>query len=326
MSDTQNKSIGLIEICNRARTECAYSLKSAAELTSFKGGGEAYVFTPRSEGEFARLYRHFRRDGVLPFILGGGSDVILADGLCALPIISAKGLDKIEIRGHDVIVGSGARISDVIAEMREHDLGGLEFMTGVPATVGGMLHMNAGAFGAQTADYVRKIRVLNCDCAICERKDVNKPHDIRDSVNAGGEEDDLAEITELDIAECGFEYRKGARGVISGAVFEGVCMSAEESVKIASDYLKLRLSKQPRQPSCGSVFKNGAQPSGKLIDGCGLRGVREGGAEISKVHGNFIVNTGGATAKDFMTLVELCEREVFAKYGVRLQREFVYVV
>ncbi len=327
MSETQKEIGSIIVICDRAQAECAtpYTLKSACELTTFKGGGKACVFTPRTESELTRLYRHFLRYGVCPFILGGGSDVILADGLCASPVISTKGLDGIEIHGNKVIAGSGARISDVITNMREHSLGGLEFMTGVPATVGGIVHMNAGAFGAQTADYVHKIRVLNSDYVNCAYiGDINSNHS-RGDIISGGDVENLCAIAEFDVGECGFGYRKGAGGVILGAVFEGKSVSAQESRKTASEYLGLRLAKQPRQPSCGSVFKNGEIPSGKLIDGCGLRGTRVGGAMISELHGNFIVNVGGATAKDFMTLVGLCEIEVFAKYGVRIQREFVYV-
>ncbi|MDE6303012.1 MAG: hypothetical protein K2M36_05445, partial [Clostridia bacterium] len=182
----------------------------------------------------------------------------------------------------------------------------MDFLAGVPATVGGAIRMNAGAFAEQTLDYVREIRFL--------RLDRLKHGEYCDTVTINAENENTF-----------FGYRQGVRNIVLGAVFEGKQMSAEESLARAREYAAKRTAKQPKLPSCGSVFKNGAVPSGKLIDECGLKGTHIGGAQISEMHANFIVNTGGATAKDFMLLVKLCEEKVKEKFGITLEREFVYL-
>ena len=111
--------------------------------------------------------------------------------------------------------------------------------------------------------------------------------------------------------------------VVVGAKLRLENISKEASYARAKEFLMKRRAKQPRENSVGSVFKNGALPAGKLIEDCGLKGLQIGGAKISEIHANFIVNTGEATAKDFLALVQIAEKEVKKKFNIQLEREFV---
>ena len=293
-------------MCIAKATECEFHAVGADMLTTFKGGGTACVFYPQDEESFINVYRVLDREIEKPFILGGGSNTVIADGLCRVPIISTAGLNSISVKDGKAYVGAGARISDVTRAFRKQNLGGFEFLNGVPLTVGGAVRMNAGAFDMQTSDYVEEVRILKLkDAKSAENADFSA-----ETVNA---------------KKLGFGYRHGIEDIVLSAVLKADKIDAEESKARAKKYLASRAKKQPKFPSCGSVFKNGEVPSGKLIDECGLKGVKLGGAQISEMHGNFIVNIGGATATDFMSLVRLAEYLVYAKFGVRLQREFVYL-
>ena len=303
--DCQND---IIDVCKEVATECGVEcqVETASVLTTFKGGGSACAFVPKSEDEFVKIYSAFLERGIRAFILGGGSNVVIADGLLGVPIISTRLLDDVKACGFGVYAECGARICDVTAAFRASGMGGFEFLSGVPATVGGAVRMNAGAFNLQTADYIKEVRVLRLEydnggiltkCAVEQAS--------RDTLSFG--------------------YRQGVNAIILGATITGREMEYDKSVELSKKYLAIRAAKQPKYPSCGSVFANGEIASGKLIEDCGLKGTRIGGAMISDMHGNFIVNVGGATANDFMSLVKLCEKEVYARFGVTLKREFVYL-
>ena len=294
-------------MCIAKATECDFRAVGADEITTFKGGGTACVFYPKDEESFINVYRVLAKEIEKPFILGGGSDTVIADGLCRVPIISTAGLNSIKIKDGKAYAGAGARLGDVTRAFRKKNLGGFEFLCGVPLTVGGAVRMNASAFDNETASYIEEIRVLT-------------PNGAKSAENA-----DFS-IETVNAKKLDFGYRDGFDGIVLSAVLKADKIDAEESKALAKKYLASRAKKQPKYPSCGSVFKNGADySSGKLIDDCGLKGVKLGGAQISEMHGNFIVNRGGASATDFMSLVRLAEYCVYAKFGVRLQREFIYL-
>lgn len=283
------------------KLKCEFSTDSARTLTTFRGGGSACVFYPRCESEFIDVYATVGERLKEPFVLGGGSDTVIADGLCKTPVVSTKRLSGVRYADGRVYAGSGAQLMAVTRKFREMGLCGLEFLCGVPLSVGGALRMNAGAFGKSAGDCALEIRILAKDGennfrALTKRRE------------------------ELDLG-----YRRGVSGIILGATFVGESGSEEKSLLLAKEYLNARAKKQPKYPSCGSVFKNGEKPSGALIEGCGLKGARIGGAQISSLHANFIVNRGGATGTDFITLAELAEQSVLDRYGVKLEREFVYL-
>ncbi|MBR4800438.1 MAG: UDP-N-acetylmuramate dehydrogenase [Clostridia bacterium] len=271
---------------------------SAKELTTFKGGGTLKnVFLPKTTREFLRTISALYELNVQPFIIGGGSNLIVADGEIETPAVLTKNLNKARVENGFAFLECGVKISDFARLAREQNLGGLEFLAGVPLTLGGAIRMNASAFSRQIFDFVESVFVFSTR-ACYER---------------------VCEVKKRDVD---YGYRKGADGVIVGAKLKLERVEKSQSLARVKEYLSIRAERQPRGNTCGSVFKNGEIPSGKLIEKCGLKGLRHGGAEISRKHANFIVNTGGATAADFLALVEICERRVYEEFGIKLEREF----
>lgn len=281
--------------------------KSAKEISTFKGGGQAFVFYPQSVEKAVELIDVLRTENVDFSMLGSGSNTLVCDGNCKQILVCLKGLCGVKIEGEKVVCEGGASVAKITFEGRKRGLGGLEFLSGVPCTLGGALKMNAGAFSSQIGDYVTKIDVLNLDCAYCDKIHIQK------------------NIREISINSKDLAYRKGVDGIVLKAELKLEKKSAEQSINEAREFLRKRQDKQPSLPSLGSVFKNGKIPSGKLIDDCGLKGVKIGGAQVSQKHANFIVNVGGASAKDYLALVALCKKEVFAKFGILLEEEFVTI-
>lgn len=281
--------------------------KSAKEISTFKGGGQAFVFYPQSVEKAVELIDVLRSENVDFSMLGSGSNTLVCDGNCRQVLVCLKGLCGVKFEGEKVVCEGGASVAKITFEGRKRGLGGLEFLSGVPCTLGGALKMNAGAFSSQIGDYVTKIDVLNLDYANCDKNRIQN------------------NIREISINSKDLAYRKGVDGIVLKAELKLEKKSAEQSINEAREYLRKRQDKQPSLPSLGSVFKNGKIPSGKLIDDCGLKGVKIGGAQVSQKHANFIVNVGGASAKDYLALVALCKKEVFAKFGILLEEEFVTI-
>ena len=281
--------------------------KSAKEISTFKGGGQAFVFYPQSLEKAVETIGVLREENVAFSMLGSGSNTLVCDGNCRQVLVCLKGLCGVKIEGEKVICEGGAIVSKITFEGRKRGLGGLEFLSGVPCTLGGALKMNAGAFSSQIGDYVTKIDILNLDCANCDKNRTQN------------------RIREISVNSKDLAYRKGVDGIVLKAELKLAKKSGEQSVNEAREYLRKRQEKQPSLPSLGSVFKNGKIPSGKLIDDCGLKGVKIGGAQVSQKHANFIVNVGGASAEDYLALVALCKKEVFEKFGILLEEEFVKI-
>lgn len=291
----------------KRRTGVYGAWKSAKEISTFKGGGQAFVFYPQSVEKAVELIDVLREENVDFSMLGSGSNTLVCDGNCRQVSVCLKGLCDVKIEGEKAVCECGASIAKIVFEGRKKGLGGLEFLSGVPCTLGGALKMNAGAFSSQIGDYVTKIDILNIDCANIGKNRIQNG------------------IREINVNSKDFAYRKGVNGILLKAELKLEKKSAEQSINEAKESLKKRQEKQPSLPSLGSVFKNGKIPSGKLIDDCGLKGVKIGGAQVSQKHANFIVNAGGASAKDYLALVALCKKEVFEKFGILLEEEFVTI-
>lgn len=281
--------------------------KSAKEISTFKGGGQAFVFYPQSVEKAVELIDVLRAENVDFSMLGSGSNTLVCDGNCRQVSVCLKGLCGVKFEGEKVVCEGGASVAKITFDGRKRGVGGLEFLSGVPCTLGGALKMNAGAFSSQIGDYVTKIDVLNLNCANYDKNRIQN------------------NIREISINSKDLAYRKGVDGIVLKAELKLEKKSAEQSINEAREFLRKRQDKQPSLPSLGSVFKNGRIPSGKLIDDCGLKGVKIGGAQVSQKHANFIVNVGGASAKDYLALVALCKKEVFAKFGILLEEEFVTI-
>lgn len=253
-----------------------WRMENAAGLTTFRGGGMAAAMYPRCEEELAAAMENLREMGVEPYILGGGSNAVIADGTLSRPIICTKRMRKLRFDGDIAIFEAGVTVAQLMREARKRGLGGLEFLEGVPATLGGALRMNAGAFGKDMSDMILYARVMKgagvagADEGTLGQKrglrgggaqDGGVAAGARDERGAMGEticEGELRNIGEMRIVEEApkFAYRRGCDGLAIGGAIRMTQMSEEESVALRNKYLERRRAKQPMAPSCGSVFKN----------------------------------------------------------------------
>ena len=264
---------------------------SAKNITTYGGKGVLKeIYLPETANEAVELFRSEKDI----FVLGGGSNVIITDGEISTKVLSFARLNQMRVEGDRVIVEGGVRLSHLIKEAREYDLGGLEFMAGVPATIGGLVRMNAGAFGQEIGVYVDRITTLNSDY---DKIDVFPPFD--------------------------FGYRQGFQGVIIEVQMRLEKIEKEASLKRENEYRLARRHCQPRGRSTGSVFRNPDKSAGYYIDKAGLKGMRIGGAEISPLHGNFIINVDSGSAEDFLCLARTAKDRVYQQFGIEMQEEFI---
>ena len=263
----------------------------AKNITTYGGKGVLEeIYLPETIEEVIDLFRAEKDI----FILGGGSNVIIPDGEIDKKVTSFARLNSIEIDGDKAVVAGGARLSSVVSKAREYGLGGLEFMAGVPATIGGLARMNAGAFGQEFGVYIDRITSLNPD---------NDKIDIFPPFNFG--------------------YRQGFQGIVVEVQLHLERMSKETSLERESEYRRARKLRQPQGRSTGSVFKNPDKSAGYYIDRAGLKGMRRGGAEISPIHGNFIINVDDGSAEDFLYLARTAKDRVYQQFGIELKEEFI---
>lgn len=265
---------------------------SLSAYTTFGIGGRARrISVARSRSELIDLAPD-------ALVLGRGSNVLVSDdGYDGDAVINRY--DDIVFNGDLVVAGSGACLASVSAAAARCGLSGLEWAIGIPGSVGGAVRMNAGAFGGAISD-----RLLYAD------------------VLRGGA------VVRLGRGELGFSYRHSAIAdddVVIAAAFLLDKISAAVTLARCGEYTERRRSKQPSGKSAGSVFKNPSGISvGKVLDGAELKGLRNGGAVISPVHANIIVNTGDATADDVCGLIRIMKGELEAR-GIEAKEEIIYV-
>lgn len=257
-------------------------------------GGKGVVKTliiPENKEEFVAVIRDKGDDA---FILGGGSNLIIPDGENTKTVVSTKCLNHVEFDGDRVRVDGGARVSSLIKECRLKGLTGLEFLVGVPASIGGAVKMNAGAFKCEIGSLITEITVLSADGDV---KTLFPPFL--------------------------FSYRKGCRDVVLDVTLSLKPADTKHIDNLLKHNLEVRHNTQPRGRSVGCTFKNVGLLAGYYIDKAGLKGERVGGAEISTLHGNFIVNKGEGSATDFLTLVERAKTRVEELFQITLEEEFI---
>jgi UDP-N-acetylmuramate dehydrogenase len=278
---------------------------SLQEFTTWRVGGPAEWFAePADQGQLIDLAAWaWQRD--LPFrVIGAGSNLLIADqGLPGLTVCNRR-LQGSRVDGESGVVDAeaGEPIPTLARKVARAGLHGLEWAVGIPGTVGGAAVMNAGAQGGCTAEWLESVLVL----------DPQRP----------------GEPFRLTAAALGFDYRHSRLQqeplLVLSARFslepghDPAAVTAGTSANLHS-----RTSTQPyQQPSCGSVFRNPEpRKAGQLIESLGLKGSRIGGAEVSTLHANFIVNTGGATAADIDALISLVRERVLAAEGIDLHPE-----
>ncbi len=271
-----------------------------AKHTTLRVGGPADVYVePASEEDLAAVLKFCAARGMPFFVIGRGSNVLVRDGGFRGVVICLSHADfsKIEFDGERLRCGAGAKLKNVAIEARRRGLSGLEFLEGIPGSVGGALRMNAGAMGGQTFDVVENVRLINFD-------------------------GDIREFTpeEMVVKYRGCDTLKNH--IALGAVLKGRADSPESIAQRMSAFNQKRWTSQPAAPSAGCAFKNPPSiPAGKLIDELGLKGTRVGGAVVSQEHGNFIVNDGNATAHDVLELISILKAKAKAERGIELHTE-----
>ncbi len=271
-----------------------------ARHTTLRVGGKAdFYVEPASESELSRALA-FCRERRLPFmILGRGSNMIVRDGGVRGVVISIAHPDfsRVEVMGECLHCGAGAKLKAVAVEARRNGLAGLEFLEGIPGSVGGGLRMNAGAMGGWMFEVVERVRFMDYSGVVHERPS-----------------------SEIYVEYRGCPLFKDH--IALGAVLRGRPAERRLIEEKADAYNQKRWHSQPAAPSAGCIFKNPQQiPAGKLIDELGLKGTRVGGAVISQAHGNFIVNDGGATACDVLALIDLVRDRARSARGIELHTE-----
>ena len=271
-----------------------------ARRTTLRVGGPADVYVePASEADLAATLQFCAEGGRPFFLLGRGSNLLVRDGGFRGVVIclAQPAFAQVETQGQRLHCGAGAKLKLVAQEARRHALAGLEFLEGIPGSVGGALRMNAGAMGGATFDLVESMRVM----------------------------DYSGQARTLARAEVPVEYRccPLLRDHIAlGAVFCGQPGERAQIERRLNEFNRLRWEIQPAAPSAGCTFKNPLSiPAGRLIDELGLKGTRVGGARVALEHGNFIVNDGGGTAADVLALMELVRARARDERGLELENE-----
>jgi len=298
---TQSKNDFAAELATRVSSATLIRRdEPMAKHTTLRVGGPAEVYVePASESDLAAILKACGEHGVKFFILGRGSNLLVRDaGFRGVMIcLSHLNFGRIEIDGTRIRAGAGAKQKNVAVEAKRAGLSGVEFLEGIPGGIGGALRMNAGAMGGETFNVVKSVRVM----------------------------DFAGEVSELKPAEMMVSYRSCATlkdHIALEAVFQCTPQPREEIEARMKVYSEKRWGSQPAAPSAGCLFKNPPTiPAGRLIDELGLKGTKVGGARISLEHGNFLVNDGGATAKDVLELIEIVRAKAKAERGIDLHPE-----
>lgn len=265
------------------------------------GGPARWMALPASAAEVGRIVRIANRFGVPLVAVGKGSNLIVRDGgYDGIVVKLAEHMTKVRVNRRTVNAEAGASFAALARRMTKAGRTGLEFGTGIPGSVGGAVRMNAGAFGGEVRDVLERIRIVDAD----------------------------GRIRALPAAKIAFSYRHtdlDPRAIVVAATFR--CAPGA----VRQDVYERSLARKNTQPiwerSFGSTFVN---PPGRyaaeMVEGCGLKGMRRGGAMISDMHANFIINVEGtATAADVEALIELAKTEVWKKYGVELKTEVIVI-
>lgn len=267
---------------------------------SFKAGGRALFFVKANTVEDVINVLKIAKENTLQLVvLGNGSNILFKDETFNGIVLKME-LNNIEIAGETAILEAGVKNAIAGRKILDSKLQGFEFMTGIPGTIGGAVRMNAGAYGREIKELIEEVTFI--DYETLEVKTVRKE-------------------------ECDFSYRHSIfcdnKNVIISTKLSLSKGNKEEIEVKTNEYAKSRKEKQPLEyPSAGSTFKRGADfITAKLIDECGLKGYRIGGAQVSEKHAGFIINKENATAKDIMDLIAHIQKVVKEKTGKDIELE-----
>jgi UDP-N-acetylmuramate--L-alanine ligase/UDP-N-acetylenolpyruvoylglucosamine reductase len=275
-----------------------------AQHTSLRVGGIAEFWVePWDEQDLARLLGFCHEQGMPITIIGRGTNLLVRDGGIPGVVVQlgSEEFCKVEVDGEQVIARSGARLRSIVNLAKRHELGGLEFLEGIPGSLGGALRMNAGAMGRQIFDVVEWVRYVSLS----------------------------GDIYDADAKDLPVSYRSCpilVNHIALAAILRGEKTRRPIIEETLRTFERKRWASQPAKPSAGCIFKNPeAIPAGQLIEELGLKGTSVGGARVSDVHANFIVNEGGATAVDVLRLIGLIRERARQERGIELETEVMIV-
>lgn len=307
-----------------------------AQYTTFRIGGPAKYFVEiNTEEELLEALKYAKENNLEFFVLGGGSNLLVSDkGFDGLAIKMKLNNFKIDINNGEIEAGAGVPLAKVVRDSAEDSLSGMEWAAGIPGTVGGAVRGNAGAFNGDISGAVSSVRILDISAVLSG-----------DTEESG--------IKNYELSDCQFGYRDSIfkhnkNLIILSAVLKLQKGIKEESQKKIQEIIQKRISVQPQgMASAGSFFvnpvvkneeliedfekesgkksKEGKVPAPWIIERADLKGKKMGGAMVSEVHANYIVNTGNATAEDVIMLASYVKQQVRDKFGVELKEEVQYL-
>lgn len=289
------------QLCKTLSDSQVLCKESMSRHTTFRVGGMADYFIMPGIEQVVDVIALCKKYQVPYQVIGNGSNLLVSDRGIRGAVIAISGMYSkgIRVSGEHLIVQAGTMLSQAANEAYQAGLGGLEFAAGIPGSVGGAVVMNAGAYGGELKDIIAQVKVLTQD----------------------------GQILTLSSSQMDFSYRHScipSRHLIVLEVDFALWPKPKEEIQSLMENLKTRrIEKQPLEyPSAGSTFKRPAGYfAGKLIMDAGLAGFSIGGAEVSKKHCGFVINTGNATASDIFALIRHIQREVQQQFGVTLEME-----
>ena len=274
--------------------------EAMAKHTSYGIGGPAKAYVkPKDEVDLANILKFASKHKILTFFVGSGSNILVSDdGIDGIVITLGKSLKKLIIKGTSVYCQSGVMLGKFVKECISRNLSGVESLIGVPGTVGGAIIMNAGAFGSEISNYLKKVTVMTMS----------------------------GQLKSYKVDDIHFSYRNSSfqnNEILISAEFELIQSDKKSVVEKKSIASGGRKKSQPlKYRSAGSIFKNPDEgAAGFYIDKAGLKGSKSGDAEISPIHANFFVNHGSAKASDIVELIRLARKTVKEKFGIMLELE-----
>ncbi len=290
------------ELGERIPRVCIEENVPMAQYTSFRAGGKARMMViPADAEQLSAVLGVLSGSGVQYMVLGNGTNILVKDsGYDGVIVKIGSGFDYVRQEGCRLVCGSGTRMSVAAKAALEGGLSGFEFASGIPGFTGGAVFMNAGAYGGEMKDILRRAKIVSKDGS-------REFYMTADELEMGYRHTKLHDTGDI-VTEVEFVLEEGNRTQIKAKM---------------SELMEKRNSKQPVNfPSAGSFFKRPeGYFAGKLIQDAGLKGLSVGGAQVSELHSGFIINRGGATATDILQLMEMIQARVFDEFGVRLETE-----
>jgi UDP-N-acetylmuramate dehydrogenase len=293
--------LGLLKLIQNSGIPFETDVKSAS-YCFYGGGGELKIaLFPKTQAHLVAISQIIKKTGAKNCILGGFSNTLIKDGGYSGLAVFTKHLNGFWVHGNHIKCGAGEMLPLIANVALQNSLTGLEALAGIPSSIGGAVVMSAGAYGSEIKDVLLNVTAFSL---------------------TNGETKTYA------LGEIPFAYRT-TNGIFGDKIIISATLKLNDGIKEEieakmREYKQRRLVAQPREKSLGSVFKNGnGLSAGYFIEKSNLKGCVAGGAKISEKHANFIVNTGGGTASDYIALMELARDAVYGRFGLTLKEEVV---